>query len=394
MGAFRLGLGVALWLGAMPAVVLAEDYRWVQMVPGGGVEARVVTTASTCPEAHLDGQAVAMTVRAEPLPPDFPVRVCTLTLPHDTRTASIGGEKLALPVATPSRIIVVGDTGCRITKSARQNCDKNWPWREIADTAANTKPDLVIHVGDYLYRESRCPWFAGDCTNGPSGDTWATWEADYFAPARSLMAVAPMVLVRGNHEICGRGGVGWMRLLDPYPFDNAVPCRISSAPYTVPLDRVTMAVMDVADDNSNVHGQLAAVARMTPHPAWILLHRPFRAAAPFGSTYSLGAVAIPDTVTMALAGHIHAFEALSFRGQPAEIVVGNSGTSLDVVGTNNKMLDGWQVETNVNVIGFGFTLLEKAGDDWVAHVFDASGIERESCRVHGRELDCRAVHET
>ena len=55
------------------------------------------------------------------------------------------------------------------------------------------------------------------CAGSPYGDNWAVWQKDFFNPAAPLLAAAPWVLVRGNHELCDRGGHGWFRLLDPHP---------------------------------------------------------------------------------------------------------------------------------------------------------------------------------
>jgi hypothetical protein len=64
-----------------------------------------------------------------------------------------------------------------------QDCNdpSQWPFGAVSSAAAVSKPDLVIHVGDYLYRESSCP--AGDrgCTGSPFGDDWAAWKADFHA---------------------------------------------------------------------------------------------------------------------------------------------------------------------------------------------------------------------
>ena len=44
-----------------------------------------------------------------------------------------------------------------------------WPFPKIAATAAAARPDLVIHVGDYHYREAPCPAERAGCANSPSG---------------------------------------------------------------------------------------------------------------------------------------------------------------------------------------------------------------------------------
>ena len=86
---------------------------------------------------------------------DFPVLLCAVTLPAGAKQLSVLGPNMALPNPDPQRIIVLGDTGCRIKGSAVQACNDptKWEFPGIAAAAAKLKPDLVIHVGDYLYRE-------------------------------------------------------------------------------------------------------------------------------------------------------------------------------------------------------------------------------------------------
>ena len=64
------------------------------------------------------------------------------------------------------RIVVIGDTGCRLkTGEEYQSCNdaEKYQFGRIAATAAQWKPDLVVHVGDYLYRENACPQADSGC---------------------------------------------------------------------------------------------------------------------------------------------------------------------------------------------------------------------------------------
>ena len=42
--------------------------------------------------------------------------------------------------------------------------------------------------------------------------------------AAPLLAVAPWIVTRGNHEECARAGQGWSRFLDVRPFAAAMSC--------------------------------------------------------------------------------------------------------------------------------------------------------------------------
>ena len=45
------------------------------------------------------------------------------------------------------------------------------------------QPDLVIHVGDYHYRESPCADGNEGCAGSPWGYGFDAWQADFLASA-------------------------------------------------------------------------------------------------------------------------------------------------------------------------------------------------------------------
>jgi len=189
---------------------------YVVLGEGGLSIARVITTDPACPSVDVDGQRLATTIRAVPetmplrptktapaesKPSAFPVLVCERALPAGAGRASVGGHTLPLLRHDARRIVVVGDTGCVVQNAEVQACNDAaaWPFARLATAAAAKKPDLVIHVGDYHYRESACPGGNRKCSDSPWGYGWDAWAADFFAPARDLLAAAPWVFVRGNH---------------------------------------------------------------------------------------------------------------------------------------------------------------------------------------------------
>src|ERR1700751_1561069 len=94
--------------------------QWVQLGPDGTASVRAITE-DACPSVIFDGQPVAMGVRAEPTrsfgnvaPAQFPVRSCEATVPPDAVAAVLDGKPLPLPRGNPQRILVFGDTGCRL----------------------------------------------------------------------------------------------------------------------------------------------------------------------------------------------------------------------------------------------------------------------------------------
>ena len=406
----------AFLIAALPA--RAETQAWVQAVASGGYEVRVLTSAATCPLLTSDKGESPMAVRA----PDngaFPL-ICAAPVPADAHTLSVAGAPLPLPVIQPNRILVVGDTGCRIKDGAPQACNDPaaWPFPSVAAAAAKLKPDLVLHVGDYLYREEPCPPGNKGCEGSPSGDNWPSWRADFFAPAAPLLATAPWVILRGNHEACERAGLGFLRLLGPGAFDPSAPCDPHLAPYLVPLGGVTLAAMDNADaPDTSVDDKLVPIYQKefedlaaAPAPIWYAGHRPIWAAIsgplniPIGGNATIIAAAsktpMPPNVTLMLSGHIHTFEAINYAGKiPPQIVAGNGGDSLhvtpaDLSGAIFQGQSGVSVKDGLSVGGFGFMMLVRGEGRWTIDLYDAQGNAKGQCiftpgsgEVSGR-VDC------
>ena len=191
-------------------------YQWTQYVPGG-LEARAIMDGDQpCPALVVDGSSATMAVRSSP-GEKYPIAVCAARIVAGAKAASIAGEALPLPKPLAKKVLMIGDTGCRIAVEQVQNCldESAWPFAKGAAIESTLAPDVVVHVGDFHYREAACPLGNAGCAGSPFGDSWAVWKADFFEPAKPLLAKAPWVFVRGNHEECSRGGKGWSRTLDP-----------------------------------------------------------------------------------------------------------------------------------------------------------------------------------
>ena len=106
-------------------------YTFVVLGVEGASVARAITSAAECPAIELDGVARAMSVRARAgtvpqrptistpaasKPSAFPVLVCEATIPAGVAIATVAGRRLPLPKADPQRVVVIGDSGCRISK--------------------------------------------------------------------------------------------------------------------------------------------------------------------------------------------------------------------------------------------------------------------------------------
>jgi hypothetical protein len=419
--------GARSWAPALASVLLAlaspghaqpaADRAWVELTDRGP-EARLVTTATACPNIVEDGARQPMRRRAAPTS-DFPVTVCQALLPKSVRTASIEGHALPVPHAL-HRLVIFGDTGCRLKGEAIQNCDNpaDWPFATVARLAAAHHPDVVIHVGDYYYRESPCPTGKAGCAGSPWGDNWTTWGADFFTPAAPLLDAAPWVMARGNHEDCVRGGPGWFALLDGAPAPAACPAE--SAPMVVDLGGLELYVLDSSgtDDRATPAGPVAAFARQLDslkahppaEPAWILTHRPVWGLVPVVNAGPLGPLEVSINATeqaairgrdlsgvqMVLSGHIHHFASFDFRGpRPAQLIVGTGG-DVGEPGDTPRFLDG-EVDIDgmsAHRFGFdryGFLVLDREGAGWRGLFYNVHDQPIAACGQRGRKLACHAV---
>jgi hypothetical protein len=388
---------------------------WVELGEGGQAIARVVvangavTSVADCPSATVDGASLAMTPRM-PAPDGFQP-VCELVLPAGAKSARIKGQTLALPHADPSRIVVVGDTGCRIKGTEVQDCNRDWPFEHVSKAAASAQPQLVIHVGDYLYREDPCP--AKDrskCGGSPSGDNWDTWNADFFKPAAALLAAAPWAFSRGNHEDCKRSWRGWFYYLDPRPWQGGA-CNAMSPPYSVQLGKFQLIEFDssAADQKQVAPEQLrtyaAQLASLRAENAWLVDHHPFWALKP--ATATAPAIeetdvlqqawnqASPKGIVMVLSGHTHLFELLSYGAErPLQIVAGDAGTKLDKAAqgqTHGVQIYGLMVQASEDDEQFGYTLLNKSGSSWTLSLRNPKSKEILNCDLQGRQAQCKSA---
>lgn len=439
------------------------EAAWVQLIGDERTMVRAIVAppdrsaspsvdGAMCPPLVADGVAQPMTLRVAPgiapkrpvvtgadaAPASFPVAVCEAALPRGATEASVAGRVLPMPRQAPQRVLVIGDTGCRMKQGAPwQACNdaRAWPFAAIAARAAGMAPDLVIHVGDYHYRESPCPEGIAACAGSAFGYGWAAWRADFFAPAAPLLAAAPWVMLRGNHEECRRAGQGWYRFLDPRPWRQGEVCDDAANdrranhgdPYAVDLGRGTqLVVFDsaaagmralAADDSrraaytSEFEKVAALAARPGIRTTWFASHHPVLAFIPepgddrpsgnpaLQSVMSalFGPAWYPPGISLALHGHAHSFQAIDFASEhPAALVSGNAGDMLDEALPPMAGLTpapGTQIARMTHGDHFGFAMLERRGDadsndEWQANVYDMDGRLLTRCALGGRRLAC------
>ena len=388
----------------------APEAAWVELGPSGAVLARAITKADACPELTVDKVAARMEERAAPSLPDYPVRSCETALPPDAKRVALAGRRLPLPARRPRRIVVVGDTGCRLKAvDGFQACNdpRAWPFARVAKSIARWRPDVVIQVGDYLYREEPCPEGNGGCRGSPFGQNWPTWDADFFSPAAPALRAAPWLFVRGDHELCSRAGPGWFRFLDPGPMPAT--CQDVTEPYSVDLGRVRMLVLDtaLASDRPPLNpdsyvSQFAALRAMAGSNSWLLAHKPMWGLLPDSSGASVTVLnptlqaasgnSLPPGVRLVLTGHIHLAQVLGFAGdRPPQLVAGISGTLLlpqitaPLVGMD---VAGERLATATTLARHGFFTFTPRPWGWAATIRDVDGKAMRRCRLRGRSAAC------
>ena len=427
---------------------------YVVLGDSGNATARAITTDNHCPTIDIDGVTQSMRVRVAPAvvprrptasapadskPSSFPVLTCEFPLSATTTRASIAGNALRLPTPNPARIVVIGDTGCRMKSAdqAWQGCadEGQWPYRIVANAAAAFKPDLVIHLGDYHYRENACPESIAGCRGSPWGYGWDTWQADLFVPARALLAAAPWIVIRGNHEECRRAGQGWFRFLDPAPYRASRNCDRPqddvdgdySDPYAVaigpgwqaivfdsaragytPLDPAKSADAYAFEKYQQQFRAVDTLAAKGGAKSLFINHHPilgFSTDPKFGvqgGQASLISVMktlnparlYPSSVTLALHGHIHLFEAISFASDhPATLVSGNAGDEVYInlperLNADKLLPDGVVLESITHGNFFGFALMEKRTQGWQIRAYDQYSQLRATCDLVDNKLRC------
>jgi hypothetical protein len=358
-------------------------------------------------ELGPDGAARKMTLR-QPIPPAFRP-ACELSIPASAKRAAFNGQPLALPHPNPTKILAFGDTGCRINKATVQDCDDpaKWPFQQIAAQAASENAQLMIHVGDYLYRESPCPPADQSmCGGSPQGDNWDAWKADFFAPAAKLLAAVPWAFTRGNHEDCGRSWRGWFYYLDPRPWSGM--CDPYSPPYVIKLGAFELVMLD----SSNVKDTVADTDQITEYTgqllsihaenAWLVDHHPFWGFAP-----TLGPLppipvsaplqeawnkAAPKGISLILSGHIHLFEAIDLGpGHPNQLVIGDGGTQMAAplqTTIQGLPVRGVTTDMNANQHIWGYGLFQKQSYGWQITLKNSSGSPIVSCKIPGYAESC------
>jgi len=235
-------------------------------------------------------------------------------------------------------------------------------------------------------------YWSQNMRGSPNPDKWTSWRDDFFAPAARLLPAAPWLFARGNHELCSRAGPGWFYLLDagstllgpgqsqrscppqtpaawrdgawpspPMPFAGQKFPTVLTPPFKVKLGTLVLVMVDSANAADAVLYNLEPyilqyreVGRMLAAdrtPTWLVTHRPIWGVVkrdkggpigltPYGFINETQREALrrvfpdglPGHVKVAIAGHMHRFQAIGFESrQPPHLAVGTGGMELSHV---------------------------------------------------------------
>lgn len=361
--------------------------------PSGLVVRTVIPSGARCPDLDVRTihrgrdhvQAVPMSERRAPAttaPAFSSIAVCSAHLPVGAVEAAVGGR--TVPARMPStvdRLAIFADSGCRIVTSLAQDCadPQSWPLSIISESIAQERPDAVLFAGDFFYREAACPEDEqAECGSSPPPvaglpftDSAYGWIADVLLPMTPMLSTAPLIVTRGNHEACYRGGNGYFLMFDPRDGTEGTCAPISGAgglvaaptiptpTYAIDLTiapgrTLRLAIVDSAGGSDTQVTSFAAeqrpayqraaqlTSRAKGRESWLVTHRPLygyvtstfaQPGVPFdpwtSADQAAAAVGLLGTYDMVLSSHIHIAQSVQLPGLPGQLVLGNGGTLLD-----------------------------------------------------------------
>ena len=354
-------------------------YSWSQVIPNNKLSVRAIVNDDKCPIAYIEGREVQMLDRYSSK--DFE-KVCELLLERNTKSIQIDHKQIPTLPRKINKIAFIGDTGCRVNILFQQECNSidSWPLKRNLDSIMLHEPDLIIHVGDYHYRQAKCRNIQ-KCGNVYGYNTQA-WYTDWFEPAKEISLRCPFLFVRGNHENCDRAYEGWFKYLDPYQYlskkcENFVPgwfFDTESLKFFIFDSSFGQDIFTTKDEINAFNEQFNELLENNLNkPTWFVTHRPLwrspkKEVLTLNNHAQVEALAnnFPDNIASIVSGHIHIAQILLMKDLPDQITIGNGGALLHA--QNQKSLYK-NVEFNYshnknylaneirNLFGFGFAVL-------------------------------------
>jgi hypothetical protein len=382
-----------------PSVAATGDqfpYVWVQYADTGGRLVRVVLDAGkSCPSGIAGAKPFSTTQRVAPWikqngDPMFKQTVCSAKIDaSSTATLGIDGTAYPLPPVpkVAEKIIVLGDTGCRIKGTWNQDCNaandnsptQGWPLATVMNKVAAQQADAILYMGDYHYREAPCsnqaycggsPW-----SDNAEGQHWKSWRDDWFNPARAAFLTAPWVMVRGNHENCSRAWRGFQLFMAQGPVGSASDTCPDILPsykiglQTDPASQITLAVLDTAMNGQQVMDakgcqnwaqdvqNLVADAANSPTNHWMTLHHPVYKWLSNTGGQGISPSPVPCTPTKLV------FKARNYVQDVMNSAAANGQASQGMIFTGHSHMWQWNKPSEIAyshqmVVGHGGTLLD------------------------------------
>ncbi len=336
--------------------LFAQHRYWLQLMPNNELWFRVVTESVDCPSVTVDDEIYNTSLHRDKTV-QFPVRSCKLLVPEGATKIIFNNNVMPSISKEVKRIFIIGDTGCRVKGTYVQDCKHDWPFKNLVDIGLEYEPDLVIHLGDYLYREF-CR--SESCKDEVLGGNQATWDADFFTPATSLLRSKPWLMLRGNHESCARAGEGWVHF-----FDYRQNCSNYTDSYFIDLvPGLRFIVADSSYDKLSKF-QLAEINNLSKevNNAWLFTHKPLwlKESEVFVKE-NLKPGLLSKNITTVFSGHVHLFQ-ISERLNTTQVILGNGGSALAHLAES----------TEFTREEFGFAILEKQEKKgWQLRVFNVN----------------------
>jgi len=293
-------------------------------------------------------------------------------------------------------------------------------------------------AGDGGYGGDSCglqeSYYSQNASGSESPDNWTDWNNDFFRPAEKILSSAPWVFARGNHELCSRAGPGWFYFFGPGSSlpggvaqqqcpnqgDLATPPTTAAKhiqmipPYFVKLKHLQLWVVDSAnacdDRSSNTlttqyqswFNQLQK--NIGKQNTWMVTHRPMwgvnqpgKDEAPLTKMLQTAlknsnGQALPPQVSLSLSGHMHLFQSITSippSKRPPQIIIGNSGVSLENITKENfsTTIDNETVNGN-ELRKHGFLQIDYQPDgSWEGKLFNKFGQTMSECGSLSKQRD-------
>ena len=400
-----------------------------------------------------------MTQRRAPettAPAFAPITVCSAPAPVGAIAAFVDGHPV--PARMPrrvTRIALLGDSGCRIASWQVQDCASSidWPLAQVSESIAEEHPDAIVFNGDFFYREAPCPLSSqAQCGSSPPPvagmpftDSAYGWVADALLPMAAMLDVAPIVVTRGNHEACNRGGNGYFLLFDPREGTQATCAPLTgpnglvaaqtvpTATYAIDLPisatrTLRLAVVDSAGGSDTQVTAFAAVQRPSYEQAasltadhvgresWLLTHRPQYAyvtsdfaqpGIPFNpwssADQTAAAYGLLDNYDLVFSSHLHIAQAVQLPGYPGQLVLGNAGTLLDPATGYALPASGPAAGADAQYpapswawvgsrFGYAVAVPTKRSGAWRFQMKDPAGVAFGHCGLSSQQIYCADLH--